>query len=88
MKHLLIEEVPSLDMEELVKTYKRLFSTEDGKAVLADLQSTHRMLSTSYAESINEVVYNEGERNVILRIMHIINTDLEALRAERQSTED
>ena len=74
--------------EELVCAYKRLFGSEDGKLVFDDLAKRANFLSPVMNENGLIMAHNEGKRDLILFILNMIHTDLEATRADRQSTED
>jgi hypothetical protein len=50
--------------------YKKVFSTPDGKEVLADLMMTGYVLESTEGDLIKE-----GSRKAILRIMAIVNYD-------------
>ena len=63
----------------LLQAYKRLFSSDEGQMVLKDLVSTHGMLSTSFKSDVNDMIFREGERNVILRILDKISYKEEQL---------
>lgn len=69
--------------------YKATFGTEQGKRVLDDLMGFCHMLHTSYIpERPIETAYREGERNVLLRILSMMETDMERLKQmikERES---
>lgn len=58
-----------------VRTYKAIFETEDGKRVLYDLMKQHHVLGALPAKDAHEIFRAEGERNVVLRIMSILNID-------------
>ena len=60
---------------DLVRAYKNVFSTEEGKLVLHDLMKTFHILQSTMDANPNEVAYKEGERSVVLRILRTINTD-------------
>lgn len=56
--------------------YQYTFGTEQGKRVLLDLMRAHHILSPSYINNDpHETSFREGERNVILRILGIVNID-------------
>jgi hypothetical protein len=78
-------ELDKTTQEEIIKCYKRVFASDDGKVILSDLASRFKMLSCSFMGNINETVFNEGQRNVVLFMLNMINTDLDAIRAEGQS---
>lgn len=64
---------------DLIRAYKNTFSSEEGKAVLHDLMRTFHVLNSTMDSSTNEVMFKEGERSVILRILRTINTDANEL---------
>ncbi len=82
-----IERKEELPYNELVKLYKRVFDTEDGKTVLSDILSKTHFLSSSFMRDDKETFFNEGMRNVSLMILGYINTDPNLIE-EGQSKED
>jgi hypothetical protein len=63
-----------------IRDYRQVFSSQAGKRVLHDLMSAHHMLGTSFVvKSELETVFNEGQRNVVLRILAKLNTNPEEL---------
>lgn len=62
---------------DLLAAYQAAFKSEDGKKVLYDLIRTHHIIGTIYSKDPQEMALKEGERNVVLRIMHFLNTDPE-----------
>ena len=60
-------------VEQKHKTYKRLFSTSDGKAVLEDLSKfCHYNRPCWKRGDINETILAEGHRNVFLYVKSLI----------------
>jgi len=60
--------------------YQRVFGSEEGKRVLYDMMEYHSFLKPTYEKGDpHETAFNEGGRNVILRILTYINADIEAL---------
>jgi hypothetical protein len=60
------------------KLYKEVFGTEMGKQVLHDLCKRYHALSSHGPKTTNEMMrFREGERNVILYILHQCNYDIE-----------
>jgi hypothetical protein len=54
--------------------YQTVFSSEAGNRVLADLMSTFHIGSSSHVSGdSHETSFREGERHVILHIMHKIS---------------
>lgn len=60
------------------ETYKRAFSTPDGKAVLLDLMKEHYMMSSVYQgrEDAHGIAFRDGQRNVVLRILTTMELDV------------
>lgn len=58
-----------------VQNYKDTFSSPHGQAVLKDLISTHQVMKSSFSSDPLEMARMEGERNVVLRILSIRETD-------------
>lgn len=59
---------------QVLRAYKRLFDTEDGKMVLEDLQNAHHIFKPMVGPGPVDPMHLamcEGARNVILRIMAI-----------------
>lgn len=68
----------ALKQVELIQTYKRVFNdSEDGFKILIDLMRNFNMLRSSYDGKVadNLVVFNEGQRNVVLYILSKVNMD-------------
>ena len=59
--------------------YQKLFATEDGKRVLADLLRECGFMSVGLGEDAQETAYNQGKREVVLRIVNLINIDPETI---------
>lgn len=60
--------------------YKRVFNTEQGKRVLHDMAMKFNMLKTTHVKGDPyESKLLEGQRNVMLFIFEMLNTDTKAL---------
>lgn len=60
-----------------VSDYKKMFQdSPHGQAVLEDLKAAHHFYSSTIASPVDPyfMAFREGERNVILRIMTILET--------------
>jgi hypothetical protein len=69
-------ESKSTEIEERNKAYYRFFETDDGKAVLADLEVFCGQLRSSICEEqpdALQLAFCEGKRRVYLRIISLIN---------------
>ncbi len=68
-------------LEEL-NLYQAVFNTAEGKRVLYDLMKVHHMTGPLPDRHPGEIHRAEGERNVVLRILSILNVD--SLRLEEK----
>lgn len=57
--------------------YQRLFKTEDGKVVLADLIKKNNVLSNTFNDDPHRSAFNQGRRDAILEILSILNIDID-----------
>ncbi|MBK8455661.1 MAG: hypothetical protein IPL34_20485 [Thiofilum sp.] len=57
---------------DLVVAYKRFFGTEEGKQVLYDLMSRYHILQTHKGDA-----FAEGQRSVVVEILHKVNLTVE-----------
>lgn len=72
---------------ELAKLYQGMFGSEKGKYILYDLMGTHWMLNPTYSSDASEMAHREGERAVVLRILSILNINIERLYEEMEKRE-
>jgi hypothetical protein len=56
-----------------INAYRRLFSTEDGKTVLADMAKSCFLSRSVISTTPHESYFNEGRRSVILGLLGTIN---------------
>lgn len=66
-------------LKELKQDYLKVFSTESGKRVLANLESVCFINKTTYSERQGAIYFNEGMRFVVVHIKNMINFDLKKL---------
>ena len=60
--------------KELIKQYKTVFGSNDGKMVMNDLEKRCFYNVTTFAKGdTNETAYYEGQRTVLLFIKSMIN---------------
>lgn len=62
--------------KEQVSTYQSLFSTKDGKFVLEDLRKAFGDRPSFVPGDPHLTAFNEGQRDVYLRIKKLLETDL------------
>lgn len=60
--------------------YRDVFESPQGKIVLNDMFSNHAILSSTFNGDVNQMLLKEGERNVVLRILKILKTDVEKFK--------
>ena len=62
-----------MKLDDLKKTYRQLFNTDEGKIVLRDLKLRNHVLSSSFvAGDPHDTSFREGQRSVILTIMRMM----------------
>ena len=62
-----------MKLDDLKKTYRQLFNTDEGKVVLRDLKLRNHVLSSSFvAGDPHDTSFREGQRSVILTIMRMM----------------
>lgn len=70
---------------DTINSYRRLFSTEDGRAVIKDLMRSCHYHSSTLGSTPQETAYNEGMRAVVIRIFQTMNlTTEEVLKISQQ----
>lgn len=69
-------------VKELKKTYLRVFQSEDGQTILADLERKCHGKATTFPKNLNalELARNEGRRQVFLYIKTVLLWDEERLQ--------
>lgn len=67
--------------------YKRAFQTEAGSWVLKDLMESHFMASNTYSRDPVEMAFNEGQRNVVLRILKLVKEPIDKIEKRIEDME-
>lgn len=70
-----------------IASYKKIFSTDEGREVLSDLMNVHNVLSSTFDINANVMALREGERNVVLRIMTILKITPKEMQALAEEIE-
>ncbi len=82
---------PAQKRVALVHAYKSVFAGPMGEQVLADLMSAHSIMGNSYngrgTHPVNDMLIKEGERLVILRILKMLNINVQELRERIEAHE-
>ena len=60
---------------QLAISYRAFFSTLDGKKILYDLMKAGFFLSSEYNGDPYEIVFREGARSMVSRILKLTKTD-------------
>lgn len=68
-----VPEPAKIELRDIERAFARLFSTEDGKKVLAHLQvmTFHRALSAATPDE--QLRYVEGQRSLVAAILRLID---------------
>lgn len=65
----------------LYQDYKMTFNSLEGKRVLFDLMKHHNFIKPSFVKGDPyETAFNEGQRNVILRILTLVDIDITEIK--------
>lgn len=63
--------------------YKKVFGSVAGKRVLWDImQEGHMLAPTPHPEDQHAMFINEGKRNLVLYILHILKVDVQKLKKQ------
>ncbi len=69
--------------------YKAVFTGPEGEMVLQDLMRTHWVGNTTFDEgNPRKTIFREGERNVVLRILTLLQIDLKEYQERIKSYEE
>ena len=71
-----------MQAEELIKIakqYKRVFDSDEGKFVLADLKKRCFADVSTFDENPRTHAHNEGARSVYLTIQHMLDLDIKGV---------
>lgn len=68
--------------------YQRLFNSDDGKIVLDAMMKRFHVLTSSFANTPEQTVFQEGERNVILHIMNYLTVDPQVYARKYKEAQD
>jgi hypothetical protein len=60
----------------IISDYQGIFNSPQGRNVLKDMMRAHGFLGSSFSTNVLEMAQKEGERNVVLRILHNLNTNV------------
>lgn len=59
-----------------IATFQKLFSSEDGKFILKELEEICSQKKTTFTGDATEILVREGRRQVYLQILHFLDVDL------------
>lgn len=63
------------DFVSILIDYQDFFNTEKGKNILFDLCKRFHYFNSSYTGDVNEMIFREGERNVVNMIITNLQQD-------------
>lgn len=74
---------------DYIKLYKEVFDSPSGRMVLIDLCNRFHMMGATRKkdDSIGDMEFREGQRNVMLFILEKINYDLEKFFKQREESQ-
>ena len=60
-----------------ISKYHNVFNSREGSEVLYDMMATHGMITNMFPANgdVNQLIYNEGARSVVLRILTLLKQD-------------
>ena len=62
------------------KSFKEVFSGEEGQDVIAMLANAHYVFRTSHANDPYTSAWQEGQRTVVMEIINLVGADLGSIR--------
>lgn len=62
------------EQRERIIAFKKVFGTQDGKTVLYHLMNKYHVLNSHKGDS-----FSEGQRSVVLEVLHLCNISIEQL---------
>jgi len=65
---------------DLTLKYQRVFKSDEGKEVLADLCRANNVLKPIFDADPVKMAFNEGNRNAILMILSYLNTNTDEVK--------
>lgn len=71
-----------------VQQYQKVFSGPDGRAVLYDLMQSAGMLTIIPDPNPNEALVQQGERNMVLKILLMLKADTQQLLERIEEHDD
>lgn len=66
------QEVKTQAQLDLIRSYKTVFESPEGKVVLFDLMRSSSFLRPTYLTGIEAIQINEGRRSVVLDIIEVM----------------
>jgi hypothetical protein len=78
---------PLTERKKEAELFRNVFGSEEGKELLAILAKNFHVYKTVQTPDPYVSTYQEGQRSVVIKIMEIINTDLDALRRRMDQIE-
>jgi hypothetical protein len=78
---------PLTERKKEAELFRNVFGSEEGKELRAILAKNFHVYKTVQTPDPYVSTYQEGQRSVVIKIMEIINTDLDALRRRMDQIE-
>ena len=79
---------PLTERKKEAELFRNVFGSEEGKELLAILAKNFHVYKTVQTPDPYVSTYQEGQRSVVIKIMEIIHTDLDALKRRMDQIEN
>jgi hypothetical protein len=79
---------PFTERKKEAELFRNVFGSEEGKELLAILAKNFHVYKTVQTPDPYISTYQEGQRSVVIKIMEIIHTDLDALKRRMDQIEN
>ena len=73
---------------DILDSYQKIFSTEDGQMVLYDMMKTNGMFTTTFNENPVTMAYLEGRRSFISDLITLLGKDSKQLHKLMKEQEE
>ena len=73
---------------DVLKSYQKIFDSEDGKAVLHDMMKTNGMFTSTFNENPHTMAYLEGRRSFVADLLALLGKDVSKIYATMKEQED
>ena len=83
-----LDSKPGQRKVDLMKSYQKVFDTEEGKAVLHDMMKTNGMFSSTFNENPYTMAYLEGRRSFVSDLLVLLGRDVNQIHKAMREQEE